>query len=240
MKKSFLLWLMAVCSVTLMATEIADKNAVTMVSYEQSWLDIRGTLALKNNTDKTLTEVTFRLCYYDMKGEQLDYKDFRKTVDIAPGMTRKLDIEAYEHGRSYNYYQSEKRPSGGTSFKLTFELLDYKAEGGELMAVAEEQDDVANVARTAMVTAVESNQRSSTWMTLLTIYLIVLTFFLMMMVPFMAFRYGRSGFGWFFFALLVTPLIALLVLSLFGARVDNDYYSTSRNEDDEVRQDMDY
>ena len=60
-----------------------------------------------------------------MSGNELDYEEFIRRVSIAPGMTKKLDIPAYEHGRNYHYYKSENMPGGSPSFKIKFQLKDY-------------------------------------------------------------------------------------------------------------------
>ena len=98
---------------------------VSMVSYEQGWLDSRGTLALKNNTSEDIHNVTFQITYLDMSGNALDYEEFYENVEIAPGMTRKLDIPAYEHSRHYHYFKSENMPGGSPAFKIKFELKDF-------------------------------------------------------------------------------------------------------------------
>ena len=75
------------------------ENDITMVSYEQSWLDSKATLALKNNSSEEVNNVLFLIIYLDMSDNELDYEEFTKRVSIAPGMTKKLDIPAYEHDR---------------------------------------------------------------------------------------------------------------------------------------------
>lgn len=64
-----------VCSLVLSMAFAFDKNDVTMVSYEQGWLDSNGTIALRNNTDKEVKRVTFEITYLDMKGNALDYEE---------------------------------------------------------------------------------------------------------------------------------------------------------------------
>ena len=108
------------------ANKDLDKD-ITMVSYEQTWRDRQGTLSLKNNTTEEIQNVVFLITYLDMSGNELDYEEFSKRVDIAPGMTRKLDITAYEHGRNYHYYKSEGLYDN-TSFKIKFKLKDYNVE----------------------------------------------------------------------------------------------------------------
>lgn len=101
-----------------------EVEAVTMVSYEQGWSDSEGTLALKNNTNEDVRNVTFLMTYLDMSGRQLDYEEYTLQVNIKPGMTKKVDIPAYEHDREYAYYTSEALyPS--RKFKVKYELKDY-------------------------------------------------------------------------------------------------------------------
>ena len=60
-----------------------------------------------------------------MKGREMDYEDYSLKVDIAPGLTRKVDVDAYENDRYYSYYKSEVYPLGAHRFKVKFELLGY-------------------------------------------------------------------------------------------------------------------
>lgn len=92
---------------------------ITMVSYEQSWLDSSGTLALKNNSSEEIKNVIFLITYLDMSGNELDYQEFTRRVSIASGKTKKLDIPAYEHSRNYHYYKT-KDDYGHPAFKIKF------------------------------------------------------------------------------------------------------------------------
>lgn len=58
-----------------------------MVSYEQSWQDANGTLALKNNSGVDIHNVSFIITYYDINGHEMDYKEFTKDVEIVIGRT---------------------------------------------------------------------------------------------------------------------------------------------------------
>ena len=100
------------------------ESDITMVSYEQSWLDSKGTLALKNNTSEEINNLVFVITYLDMSGNELDYEEFNKRINIDPGMTKKLDIPAYEHSRNYHYYKT-KDDFGHPAFKIKFKLKDY-------------------------------------------------------------------------------------------------------------------
>ena len=61
-----------------------------------------------------------------MKGNPMDYETFSYDINIAPGMTKKLDIPAYEHGRRYHYYKT-KDEFGNPAFKLRYELKGYNS-----------------------------------------------------------------------------------------------------------------
>lgn len=102
-----------------------DSLAVTMVRYEQNWSDDVGTLSLWNHTKQTIYNIRFRLCYFDMSGTLLDYKDYCKTdIDIAPSMTRQVDIPAFEARRNYSYYKSTSLYED-RRFNISFKLLGY-------------------------------------------------------------------------------------------------------------------
>ena len=127
MKHFFLLLSMLVfCIQASFANDTAcDSLAVTMVRYEQNWSDDVGTLSLWNHTKQTIYNIRFRLCYFDMSGTLLDYKDYYKTdIDIAPSMTKQVDIPAFEARRNYSYYKSTSLYED-RRFKITFKLLEY-------------------------------------------------------------------------------------------------------------------
>ena len=132
--------LLLVLVVTISLSAVADV-AVTMVSYEQRWLDSVGTLALRNNSEDEIKDVQFRITYLDMNDSPMDYEDYSRRVSIAPGMVRKVDIPAYEHGRFYHYYRTPKA-MGNPTFKIRFKLLSHnltveKPKKEERPAVAE-------------------------------------------------------------------------------------------------------
>lgn len=127
MKHFFLLLSMLVfCIQASFANDTAcDSLAVTMVRYEQNWNDTEGMLSLRNHTKQTICNVRFRLCYFDMSGTLLDYKDYYKTdIDIAPSMTKQVDIPAFEARRNYSYYKSTSLYED-RRFNISFKLLGY-------------------------------------------------------------------------------------------------------------------
>ena len=183
-------------------------EAVTMVSYEQRWIDTRGTLALKNNTEEEIRNLRFQITYLDMSGNPIDYKDFEKEISIAPGMTKKLDIPSYEYDRSYHYYKSENRPGGSPAFKIKFTLKDYEVE---------EIDDY---------TSYYSNRRTETSdfgegyyiiIAILALLLFIgISVGLYVLVAVMAKDRKRSVVVWLLLSLLATPLLMIIILLVVG------------------------
>lgn len=177
------------------------ENDITMVSYEQSWLDSKATLALKNNSSEEVKNVLFLIIYLDMSDNELDYEEFTKRVSIAPGMTKKLDIPAYEHDRWYHYYKSEGAPGkANTSFKIKFQLKDYNVK----------EDVVEN-----------GNQGLFGSTDIIALLFISITIGLYVLVAVMAQKRNRNVVVWVLLSLFVTPLLTIFTLLVIGDNKNN-------------------
>ena len=177
------------------------ENDITMVSYEQSWLDSKATLALKNNSSEEVKNVLFLIIYLDMSDNELDYEEFTKRVSIAPGMTKKLDIPAYEHDRWYHYYKSEgARDKANTSFKIKFQLKDYNVK----------EDVVEN-----------GNQGLFGSADIIALLFISITIGLYVLVAVMAQKRNRNVVVWVLLSLFATPLLMIITLLVIGDNKNN-------------------
>ena len=195
---------------------------ITMVSYEQSWLDSSGTLALKNNSSEEVKNVVFLITYLDMSGNELDYEEFSRSVIIAPGMTRKLDIPAYEHSRNYHYYKT-KDDYGHPAFKIKFQLKDYNVEE----EAAESIDD--NPLGRYDYGYEPSNGNEGLYVIIAIVgllFVIGITVGLYVLVAVMAQKRNRSVVVWILLSLLATPLLMIIILLAIGKNekyIENHY-----------------
>lgn len=187
-------------------------NAVTMESYEQGWLDSDGTLALKNNTNSDIHNVTFQITYLDMTGKPLDYEVYTKKVDIAPGMTRQIDIPAYEHERNYSYYKSESMSSSPHKFKIRFELQNYN-------------QDTPSTSSSSSAISKDLDDDGTGWYIALSIIAVIFVIGfcigLYVLVAVMARKRNRSQVLWVLVALFTTPVLAIIILLCIGKSYDD-------------------
>lgn len=107
------------------AKEVKNDD-VTMTSYMQDLYDREANLSLKNNTTKTISHVSARIVYFDMKGNMLDYQDAAWNVTIEPGMSKLVTPRAYCGGDGYVYYKSKDTSIAKHTFKVEFQLKSYK------------------------------------------------------------------------------------------------------------------
>lgn len=191
--KKYLFYLMLLVALSVHATSKDTVNALRMVSYEQTWLDNQGTLALKNNTKHTIYNVRYRLTYFDMKGNPMDYKDFYTEIEIAPGMTKKVNVEGYECDRNYSYYLSEAYPDHPKKFKVCYETLAYNHTEPLHFAY-----------------------HSNVVMVIIMLFVLAGYVGFYVLVAIMAQRRNRSAALWLLLSFIATPILVILILLAIG------------------------
>ncbi|MBQ5774456.1 MAG: hypothetical protein IIW05_01160 [Paludibacteraceae bacterium] len=103
-------------------------SAITMAKYVHDWGDRDASVNFKNHLDKTITSITGRMVYYDMKGEMLDYQDFTTTIMIAPKMVKTVSLKGYGYNENYAYYRHSSVLYDERAYKVKFELISYKTK----------------------------------------------------------------------------------------------------------------
>lgn len=210
--KKLLTLLFLLCSMSVFA-DINNKDAVTMENFEQRWLDHESTIALKNNTNETIHNVSYRITYLDMNGKALDYSDYTSTIDIEPGMVKKTDLPAYEHERFYQYYKNAEEYTNHPKFKVAFELKDYNFED-------DQQEDVEYgrgecLSPLAIIIPI----------ILLAIFLFAIAIGLYVLAGIMAKRRHRSVALWVIISILTTPILSIIILLCVGDSDEYDHYN---------------
>jgi hypothetical protein len=149
-----------------------------------------------------------------MSGNPLDYEEFTKSISIAPGMTRKVDVPAYEHDRNYHYYKSENMPGGSPSFKIKFNLKGYNRDLQETDA-----DDYGIYDNDDDESYYSSNKSDSIYIIIVisvVLFVIGLSVGLYVLVAVMAKSRNRSVVLWVLLSIIASPLLIIIILLVVG------------------------
>lgn len=196
----------ALCMAESFAINNDSIDAVTMSSYEQSWLDDEATISLTNNTTETIHNVDFIISYFDMKGSQLDYEEFVYEIEIVPGMTKSLDIPAYNHERRYHYYKTAD-DFGHPSFKVNYELKGFNLPEDDI------EDD----------TEYEEYYGITIFGGIILLLIMLGAWVgLYVLVAVLAKRRGRNVAVWVLLSLFATPLLITIILLCIGDKQYED------------------
>ena len=218
--KKFFITLLCIFSFVSAFAENKDLGKdITMVSYEQSWLDNYGTIALKNNTNEEINNIVFQITYLDMSGNELDYEVFEREVNIAPGKTRKIDLPAYEHSRQYHYYKT-KDEFGNPAFKINYQLIDYNVEE-DLVYNADSYHESSNYDNMNNPLISGISGKASIIICILSLFFIGICVGLYVLVAVMAKKRNRNVVVWILLSLIATPILMIIILWAIGK--DNNH-----------------
>lgn len=189
--------------------QTTDKNAVTMVAYEQSWSDSEATIALKNNTSEDIENIAFRIYYFDASGTQVDYKEFTRDVSIAPGLTKRISIRAFDDSHYSHYIKSKgSSPSDSKAFDVKFELLSYNQPLAFSLSASD--FDEPNVIGMGVI------------LFILFIFLVI-GVLLLVLVGKMARKRNRNVLLWLLLSVLISPLPIIIILLIIGDDLTEQY-----------------
>ena len=220
MKRTLLILAGIFVSLASFALSKDSANAVTMLDYEQSWSDNTGSLSLKNNTDTPIENVVFQITYLNMTGQPIDYKDYYKAVSIAPGKTRRIEIPAFQHERSYSYYKSEADYVTPHRFKIRFELTGYNIKSPK---------DNGKGAEKSLETDDFIDRMGPIFGLSMAIFALGIVFGLYVIVAVMANKRHRNAVLWIILSFITTPLLVIFILLIIGKAYDRN------NEEDYIR-----
>ena len=182
--------------------QTTDESAVTMVAYEQSWMDTEATIALKNNTSEDIENIAFRIYYFDASGTQVDYKEFTRDVSIAPGLTKRISIRAFDNHHFSHYIKSKGDPSGdGLTFDVKFELLSYN----QPLAFSLDPSDFDGPDVIGMGVIL-----------FVLLFFLVIGVLLLVLVGKMARKRNRNVLLWLLLSILISPLPIIIILLIIG------------------------
>lgn len=187
-------------------------NAVTMVSYEQGPHDYTGTLSLRNNTNEEIHNIAFIITYLDMSGNDMDYEEFSLNVQIASGMTKKIDIPAYEYNRHYRYYKTEKQYGSlyPNTFKIKFVLKGYNNHSDT--PVQRQEYDLANDNSEFS----ETNYLHIAGGIIIAVLTLAFCIGIYALVGVMARRRNRDVALWVVLSFILSPILIIIILLCVG------------------------
>lgn len=99
-------------------------DALILAGYEHNYLSPIASFAVRNNTQRKVSEFKVRITYYDMRSQVLDYKDITKKTLIEPGMVRVVNVPGYAWEEKYVFHTS-KEAHLGKKYRVSFDLLSY-------------------------------------------------------------------------------------------------------------------
>lgn len=100
-------------------------NQIMLFGFDKPLKSKIETFFIRNNTDRTLSGITFYITYKTMKGTMLHKKFYRLSCVIPPGETRQAEIPTFDRQRSFVYHKSALPKTQCTPFDVEFDIVAY-------------------------------------------------------------------------------------------------------------------
>lgn len=205
---------------TLHAAAKEKPGSVTMVAYEQNWMDDRASISLKNNTSDTIASVSFTLEYLNMKGVQTDYENFTREVRIDPGMTKTVELPRYAPNSNYYYYATRQYASG-TPFKVKFVFKSYTVPSHK---IAQSADADAGTKSDSDSFVDRLFNGPFFWvLPLIALSLFALFISSYILIAIISNRRGRNPAIWLLLSVFLSPILVLIILLCLGKPQHPEY-----------------
>ncbi|MBQ9253732.1 MAG: hypothetical protein IJ180_03035 [Bacteroidales bacterium] len=226
-------------------TKEFNKNALTVISFVQDYVDSEATISLRNNTDTTIYSFSANIIYKDMNGEVLDYKPININLEIPPKLSKTFTIPAFGRSANYVYYKTDFVPSNARKFKIDFELKDYstkKVKAKPIKKVFNSNKDYEDISLDRVSTKTSTTEDNSMGIVMLIILLVVVLpvlFIFFGLIPYkMAKSRGRNPILWILLCFIITPIWVYLILAIIGDSEEKlrKYYEQMRQNEEKRRQ----
>ena len=209
---------------TVFTLTMCAQNVVNFVSYEQDQSETSASISLKNNTETNISSLQFRIIYYNMQDNPISYNDFNETLNIAPGMTKSMEMDAYGWNKDYYYYCSHSYSNNAKAFKVKFQLLNYN--GKAVTETEQEPEQADNVSETDVSenSIFDHMPREEKYMLGIPFIIFIVAtvvsfgiyFGFYILVAIMASKRQRSLLGWILISVLITPVFSAILLLILG------------------------
>ncbi len=118
MKRYFMIACLAGMAAIACAQKVVGDSIIKLTSFTQEGME--AYVILKNTGDKEVASISYRIYYKDLKGNDIDYADYRTDRSIEPGLSRRFEVRGYGEPGEFIYNENKK------NFKYTFEIREVR------------------------------------------------------------------------------------------------------------------
>lgn len=131
-------------------------------------------------------------------------------------MTKKVNINAYEHDRHYSYYLSEAEPSNPQRFKIKFELIGYNTANEPTYERASATDSYLTETDSNLPDTFATSEIAIIIALIVGIFVLGIYVGMYVLVAVMANKRHRNAALWVLVSLFATPLLTIIILLCIG------------------------